>query len=112
MRDPEQAEGDEPAEEEAQESPPDDAQDLAPGDRPERRYQIFISSPFSLADERRAAVEAIIEQGHIPIALERSSADHETDLKVIERAIKDSQIYLLILGHRYGEIVKPESLEH
>src|SRR5262245_50959004 len=71
----------------------------------DRRYQVFISSTFSDLDERKAAVEAVFERGHIPIALERFSPADETDLQVIKNAMKDSQVYILILGHRYGELV-------
>jgi hypothetical protein len=72
----------------------------------DRRYQVFISSTFAdLADERKAAVEAVFERGHIPIALERFSPANASDLEVIRRAMGESQVYLLILGHRYGELV-------
>jgi hypothetical protein len=72
----------------------------------DKRYQIFVSSTFQdLAEQRKQAIEVIFERGHIPIALERFSASNESDLEVITRAIKDCQVYLLILGHRYGEIV-------
>lgn len=72
----------------------------------DRRFQIFISSTFEdLKDQRKQAIEAIFERGHIPIALERFSAANESDLEVIKSVISKCQIYLLILGHRYGEIV-------
>lgn len=72
----------------------------------DRRYQIFISSTFEdLKDQRKEAIEVIFERGHIPIALERFSPANESDLEVIKGAIADCQIYLLILGHRYGELV-------
>ena len=73
---------------------------------PDRRYQVFISSTFrDLADERKAAMEAIFESGHIPIALERFTPADEGDLEIIKQAMRDSQVYVLILGHRYGELV-------
>lgn len=72
----------------------------------DRRYQVFISSTFSdLRDERKAAIEAIFDRGHIPIALERFSPANESDLQVIQSAMASSQVYVLILGHRYGDIV-------
>src|SRR5204862_6883219 len=67
---------------------------------------VFISSTFSdLSEERKAAIEAIFDRGHIPIALERFSPADESDLQVIQNAMANSQIYILILGHRYGDIV-------
>ncbi|MDA8134957.1 MAG: DUF4062 domain-containing protein [Desulfobacteraceae bacterium] len=78
-----------------------------------RRYQIFISSTFKdLQEERKQAVEVIFEMGHIPIALERFSPANESDLQVIKKVIADCQIYILILGHKYGEIVPNESISY
>jgi hypothetical protein len=72
----------------------------------DRRYQVFISSTFSgLEDARKAAIEAVFERGHIPIALERFSPSNQSDLEVITRAMQGCQVYVLILGHRYGELV-------
>src|SRR5208337_5112462 len=72
----------------------------------DRRYQIFISSTFEdLKEERKAAVEAVFERGHIPIALENFSPSNESDLQVIKRAMRDCQVYVAILGHRYGMMV-------
>jgi hypothetical protein len=73
----------------------------------DRRYQIFISSTFSdLRAERKAAVEAVYERGHIPLAVENFSASNQTDLEVIRRAMENSQVYILILGHRYGSMAR------
>ena len=77
----------------------------------DRRYQIFVSSTFrDLAAERKKAVEVIFDRGHIPIALEGFSARNAGDREVIESAIQDCQIYLLIVGHRYGELVPGEDI--
>lgn len=71
-----------------------------------KHYQIFISSTFAdLQQERKKAVEVVVNRGHMPIALEGFSASNKSDLEVIEEAIKDCQVYILILGHRYGELV-------
>ena len=74
----------------------------------ERIYKVFISSAFSDFAERKAAVEAVFERGHIPIALERFPPADESDLAVIKKAIKGSQIFILIQGHRYGELIPGE----
>lgn len=74
--------------------------------RADRRYQIFISSTFGdLRAERKAAVEAVFESGHIPIALENFAPSDESDLQVIKRAMGECQVYIAILGHRYGSMV-------
>lgn len=78
----------------------------------DRRYQVFISSTFDLEEERKAAVEAVFRRGHIPIALENFSPSDSSDLEVIEKAMKESQVYVLILGHRYGQIVPGTSISY
>lgn len=62
----------------------------------------------TLRTKRKQAVEVVVDRGHIPIALETFSARHENDLEVIQKVIAQCQIYLLILGHRYGELVPEE----
>lgn len=69
------------------------------------KYQIFVSSTFSdLKQERQAAVEAILAAGHIPAGMELFAAGDESQLEVIRRWIDDSDVYMLILGGRYGSI--------
>ncbi|MGG1554578.1 DUF4062 domain-containing protein [Paenibacillus ferrarius] len=74
-----------------------------------KKYQIFVSSTFTdLVKDRQVAVEAILASGHIPAGMELFSAGNETQLSVIKRWIDESDIYLLILGGRYGSI-EPQS---
>jgi Domain of unknown function (DUF4062) len=71
----------------------------------DKKHQVFISSTFSdLKDERQAAVEAILTAGHIPAGMELFAAGDESQMEVIKRWINDSDIYMLILGGRYGSI--------
>ncbi|MEO6118528.1 MAG: DUF4062 domain-containing protein, partial [Methylotenera sp.] len=70
-----------------------------------KKHQIFISSTFAdLKDERQAAVEAILAAGHIPAGMELFAAGDESQMEVIRRWIDDSDIYMLILGGRYGSV--------
>jgi len=70
-----------------------------------RRLQVFISSTFSdLKTERQAAVEAILSAGHIPAGMELFTAGDESQMEVIKQWIDESDVYLLILGGRYGSI--------
>jgi len=72
------------------------------------KYQIFISSTFlDLKQERQAAVEAVLQAGHIPAGMELFAAEDRSQLEVIKAWIDDSDIYGLILGTRYGSI-EPE----
>lgn len=68
------------------------------------KLQVFVSSTYSdLIDERQRAVEAILEAGHIPAGMELFRAG-ENIKGTIQKWIDDSDVYLLILGGRYGSI--------
>ncbi|WP_462252720.1 DUF4062 domain-containing protein [Ferruginibacter sp.] len=71
----------------------------------DKKLQVFVSSTYTdLIKERQAAVEAILSSGNIPAGMELFSAGDESQMTVIERWIDESDIYLLILGGRYGSI--------
>lgn len=71
----------------------------------EKKLQIFVSSTFTdMKDERQAAVEAILRSGNIPAGMELFAAGDKSQLETITRWIDDSDIYLLLLGGRYGTI--------
>ena len=57
-----------------------------------------------MKDERQAAVEAILRSGNIPAGMELFAAGDKSQLETITRWIDDSDIYLLLLGGRYGTI--------
>jgi len=70
-----------------------------------KKLQVFISSTYSdLLEERQAAVEAILTAGHIPAGMELFAAGDESQMNVIKRWIDESDVYMLILGGRYGSI--------
>ena len=72
-----------------------------------KKLQVFVSSTYTdLKEERQAAVEAILDAGHIPAGMELFKAGNESQLKTIYRWIDESDVYLLILGGRYGSIEK------
>jgi len=76
-----------------------------------RKLQVFISSTFTdLREERKAAVEAILSAGHIPAGMELFAAGDKAQLQIIRKWIDESDVFLLILGERYGSI-EPESLQ-
>lgn len=71
----------------------------------DKKLQVFVSSTFTdLIEERQAAVEAILSSGHIPAGMELFAAGDESQMTVIERWIDESDVYLLILGGRYGSV--------
>lgn len=70
---------------------------------------MFISSTYTdLQEERQAAVQAILTAGHIPAGMELFAAGDQTQMNVIKRWIDESDVYMLILGGRYGS-VEPKS---
>ncbi|WP_338721893.1 DUF4062 domain-containing protein [Devosia sp. XK-2] len=70
-----------------------------------RKLQVFVSSTFTdLRDERQAAVEAILKSGHIPAGMELFTSGDQSQMDVIKKWIDESDVYLLILGGRYGSI--------
>ena len=74
-----------------------------------KKLQVFVSSTYEdLKEERQAAVEAILNAGHIPAGMELFAAGDESQMAVIRRWIDESDVFLLILGGRYGSL-EPES---
>lgn len=71
----------------------------------QRKWQVFISSTYiDLQDERQAAVQAVLNAGHIPAGMELFKAGNDSQLDVIKKWINESDIYMLILGGRYGTL--------
>ncbi|KJS05492.1 MAG: hypothetical protein VR77_08600 [Flavobacteriales bacterium BRH_c54] len=78
-----------------------------------KKYQVFVSSTFSdLINERQSCVEAILRAGHIPAGMELFSAGNESQLEIIRRWIEESDIYMLLLGGRYGSIEPSTGLSY
>ncbi|MFS7188091.1 DUF4062 domain-containing protein [Serratia proteamaculans] len=74
-----------------------------------KKYQVFVSSTYKdLHEERQAAVSAILTNGHIPAGMELFSAGDQSQWETIKTWIDESDVYMLILGGRYGSI-EPES---
>ena len=68
------------------------------------KFQVFISSTYTdLAEERQVAVEAILNAGHIPAGMELFKAGNAIK-ETIKKWINDSDVYMLILGGRYGTV--------
>ncbi|MDA1528499.1 DUF4062 domain-containing protein [Bacillus cereus group sp. TH260-2LC] len=71
----------------------------------QKKLQVFISSTFTdLEEERQAAVQAILNAGHIPAGMELFKAGDTSQKETIMKWIEESDVYMLILGGRYGSI--------
>lgn len=78
-----------------------------------RKLQVFVSSTYSdLTVERQAAVEAILKSGNIPAGMELFKSGNLSQLKTIKRWIDESDVYMLILGGRYGTIENRSKLSY
>ena len=74
-----------------------------------KKLQVFVSSTYvDMLAERQAAVEAILRAGHIPAGMELFASGDESQWETIRRWIDDSDVYMLILGGRYGSL-EPKS---
>lgn len=78
-----------------------------------KKLQIFVSSTFTdLLEERQAAVQAILRAGNIPAGMELFSAGNKSQLDTIKKWIEESDIYVLILGGRYGSLEAESQLSY
>nr|WP_269195003.1 DUF4062 domain-containing protein [Lactococcus cremoris] len=62
------------------------------------------STYIDLIDERQSSVQAVLDSGHIPAGMELFRAGNETQLDTIYKWIDNSDVYMLILGGRYGSV--------
>lgn len=70
-----------------------------------KKLQVFVSSTYTdMREERQAAVEAILKSGHIPAGMELFTSGDISQMETIKRWIDESDVYMLILGGRYGSI--------
>ena len=71
----------------------------------DKKLQVFVSSTYTdLIEERQSAVQAILDAGHIPAGMELFKSGNRSQLETIYKWIDESDIYMLILGGRYGSI--------
>lgn len=77
-----------------------------------KKLQVFVSSTYiDLIEERKIAVQAILNAGHIPAGMELFSTG-KSQMKTIQKWIDESDVYMLILGGRYGSIEEESGLSY
>lgn len=70
------------------------------------KYQVFISSAYTdLKAERNQVISAVLESGNIPVGMEAFAGTDKQE-NVIRNAISNSDIYIIILGSRYGSLME------
>lgn len=78
-----------------------------------KKLQVFISSTYKdLQTERQAAVAAVLKAGHIPAGMELFTAGDQSQLETIKLWIDESDVYMLILGGRYGSIESTSGISY
>ncbi|MFH1891080.1 MAG: DUF4062 domain-containing protein [Candidatus Zixiibacteriota bacterium] len=71
----------------------------------DKRHQVFISSTYlDLKEERRRAMQTVLEMSHFPAGMELFPAANEDSWTLIEKVIDECDYYILIVGQRYGTI--------
>ncbi|MBQ1378207.1 MAG: DUF4062 domain-containing protein [Lachnospiraceae bacterium] len=66
----------------------------------QKKYSVFVSSVYkSLKDERDSVINAIMQMGYFPVAMENQAVGN---FREIQRLIDDSDAFLLLLGDQYG----------
>lgn len=67
------------------------------------KYQVFISSTYNdLRQERLALLDQVMKQDHIPAGMEMFAAGDEDSWQVIKKSIEMCDIYVVLVGARYG----------
>lgn len=78
-----------------------------------KKLQVFVSSTYTdLKEERQAAVEAILDAGHIPVGMEIFPASNNSLSQTLFKIIDTSDVYVLILGNRYGSIDQESGISY
>lgn len=78
-----------------------------PQEQKKRLYTVFVGSTYDDMKDIRAAVlqELNSSEGYIPIGMEDFTAADGRQLEYIKDRFKDTDIYVLILGGRYGSLI-------
>src|SRR4029079_1217225 len=75
----------------------------------DRRFEIFIGSPFrGLREVREALRDAILRAGHFPCGTELWAAAPDPTIDVILSYLDGCDIHVLVLGATYGSLVPKE----
>jgi hypothetical protein len=75
------------------------------------KLSIFLGSPKrDLENIRLRILQAILDAGHIPDGMELWAADARPTLQVIREKLKLCDVHVVVLGHRYGEILSRQKI--
>ena len=78
-----------------------------------KRYQVFVSSTYEdLKEERAKVIQALWELDCIPYGMEVFPATNTTSWEWIEKAIIESDYFILIIGGKNGSIEKNSGMSY
>ncbi len=78
-----------------------------------KRYQVFVSSTYEdLKEERAKVIQALWELDCIPYGMEVFPATNTTSWEWIEKMIKESDYFILIVGGKNGSIEKNSGMSY
>ena len=78
-----------------------------------RKFSVFISSTYEdLKNERQALVGVALENNFIPVGMQQFHAAPTSQWNVITKMIDECDVYLLIIGARYGSIDKETGISY
>lgn len=78
-----------------------------------RKFSIFISSTYEdLKKERQALMGVALENNFIPVGMEQFHAAPTSQWNVITKMIDECDLYLLVIGGRYGSIDKETDVSY
>jgi hypothetical protein len=80
-----------------------------PGATRETR-KAFISSTGELAEHREAAIDACLRAGVIPVMWEEHAPNGDDIASSLKHVMDEADIFVFILGHRYGSIIAPDGI--
>lgn len=77
-----------------------------------KKFGIFVSSTYKdLMEERKAASNAILSVGHIPMGMELFTPNGSSSINVIKASIDNSDFLLLIIAGKYGSTCMDDGIE-
>lgn len=67
--------------------------------------QVYVSSTFGdLAEHRKVVLDSILRVGAVPVAMEHFGSSAASPLEVCRDQVLQSDVIVLLLGHRYGAV--------
>lgn len=74
------------------------------------RYQVFISSTFEDLERERHKLRFALMEEYTSLGMEHFPATSDRGWSVIEARVNEADVYVLVLGHRYGRMFPGEEV--